>query len=111
MGHSTGLSASGFYDEDDGLRHFALTPAQYADLRRHVDEARELLGENRVQLVEELGSVKMTLYMFELLDALIAEKLGFHQEDPVFGARRTQQCHVNALFPPADSRSRSFIFL
>ncbi len=84
LAQSGGLGVSGFYEDDDGGRHFALGPQQYADLKRHVEEAKEMLGEDRVQLVEELGAVKMTLNMYTMLDATLAQKLGFYPEEPVF---------------------------
>jgi hypothetical protein len=51
-----------------------------------------MLGEDRVQIVEELGAVKMTLFMYDMMDAVIAEKLGFPQTEPVFGNMLFECC-------------------
>ena len=47
-------------------------------------DAQAVLGDDRVKIVEELGSVKMVIDVFELLDAEIATKLGFFDDSPVF---------------------------
>ena len=77
------LGVSGFYEEEDG-RNFALTEEQLGELRIHVSEAQDVLGEDKVSIVDELGSVKLTLNVYEFMEKSIAEKLGFSVEEPIF---------------------------
>lgn len=72
-----------------------MNAAEYQQLVHQVEEAQKLLGADRVKLAEDLGSVKMVVDVFEMLDAEIALNLGFLPEEPVF----LTFCYDNSIIP------------
>jgi hypothetical protein len=80
---SNNLGASGMYEENQDS-NYAMSLEDLLELKQNVLEAQGVMGEDKITLVPELGSVKMVIDIYSLLSKTIAESLGLFSDEPVF---------------------------